>query len=88
MEDHVGRPAVSFEAFALSTTVLHFPQMERNAEFGTELGDRTVDGNTAHDRNNQLNFVLGPFEVEQNLEVGCQDEARCKKLQMSILYKI
>lgn len=88
MEDRVGRPAVSFEAFTLGTTVLHFPQMGRNAEFGTELGDCTVDGNTAHDRNNRLNFVLGPFEVEQNLEVVCQDEARCKKLQMNILCKI
>lgn len=68
MEDRVGRPAVSFEAFALGTTVLHFPQMGRNAEFGAELGDRTVDGNTAHDWNNRLNLVFVLFEVEQDLE--------------------
>ena len=42
--------------------------MGRNAKFGAELGDRTVDGNTAHDGNNRLNFVFVLFEVEQNLE--------------------
>ena len=68
MEDRVGRSSVGFEAFALGTTVLHLPQMGRNAKFGAELGDRTVDGNTAHDGNNRLNFVFVLFEVEQNLE--------------------
>ena len=38
---------VGFEAFALGSSAFHFPQMGRNVEFGAELGDRTVDGNTA-----------------------------------------
>ena len=59
---------VGFEAFAFGSTALHLPQMGRNAKFGAELGDRTVDGNTAHDGNNRLNFVFVLFEVEQNLE--------------------
>ena len=59
---------VGFEAFAFGATALHLPQMGRNAKFGAELGDRTVDGNTAHDGNNRLNFVFVLFKVEQNLE--------------------
>ena len=59
---------IGFEAFAFGSSALHFPQMGRNAKFGAELGDRTVDGNTAHDGNNRLNFVFVLFEVEQNLE--------------------
>ena len=59
---------VGFEAFALGSSALHFPQMGRYVEFGAELGDNTVDGNTAHDRKNRLNFVFVLFKVEQNLE--------------------
>lgn len=59
---------IRFGAFAFGTIALHFPQMGRNVEFGAELGDRTVDDNTAHDTNNRLNFVFVLFEVEQNLE--------------------
>lgn len=50
---------VGFEAFAFGTVAFRFPQMGRNAE----LGDRTVDGNTAHDRNSRLNFVFVLFDV-------------------------
>ena len=59
---------VGFEAFTLDSFTIHFPQMRRYVEFGTEQGNRIVDGNTAHDRNNRLNFVFVLFEVEQNLE--------------------
>ena len=59
---------VGFEAFAFGSTALHLPQMGRNAKFGAELGDRTVDGNTTHDWNNRLNLVFVLFEVEQDLE--------------------
>ena len=54
---------VGFEAFAFGTVAFRFPQMGRNAKFGAELGDRTVDGNTAHDGNNRLNFVFVLFDV-------------------------
>ena len=54
---------VGFEAFAFGATALHLPQMGRNAKFGAELGDRAVDGNTAHDGNNRLNFVFVLFDV-------------------------
>ena len=59
---------VGLEAFAFGSSAFHFPQMGRNVEFGAELGDSTVDGNTAHDRNYRLRFVFVLFKVEQNLE--------------------
>ena len=63
MEDRVGRSSVGFEAFAIGTTVLPFPQMGRNAELGTEQGDRTDAGNgllrRCHVRRDPVLLLLG-----------------------------
>ena len=59
---------VRFEASALGTAPADFPQTLRNRELRTELRNRAVDRDAAHDRNRRLCFFLVPFQVEQNLE--------------------
>ena len=60
--------AVGLETPALGTAAADFPQTLRNREFRTELRNRAVDRDAAHDRNRRLCFFLVPFQVEQNLE--------------------
>ena len=59
---------VGFETPALGAAPADFPQTLRNRELRTELRNRTVDRDAAHDRNRRLCFFLVPFQVEQNLE--------------------
>lgn len=64
---------VGFDTLAFRTTAFDLPQANGDFYFGTELGDRAVDRNTAHNRSNRLRLVL--FEIEQNLECTAHNSA-------------
>ena len=59
---------VSSETPVLGTVPANLPQTLRNRELRTELRNRTVDRDAAHDRDSRPCFFLVPFQVEQNLE--------------------
>lgn len=60
--------ALRLDALAFGSAAFNLPQLFRNVDLGTELGNRAVDRDVAHNRIDCSRGVLCSFEVEQNLE--------------------
>ena len=65
--------AIGLDTLAFRTTAFDLPQANRDFDFGAELGNRSIDRNTTHDRSERL--LLVPFKVEQNLECAAYNSA-------------
>ena len=64
---------VGFDTLAFRTTAFDLPQANWDFDFGAELGNRSIDRNTTHDRSERPFLV--PFQVEQNLECTAHNSA-------------